>query len=62
MPNWVYNTMDISGKKKDLLAFVEKAGRGRQTGFVEDSQTWNEKTKSWDAIPEGERVIKEEFN
>ena len=62
MPNWVYNTMDISGKKDDLLAFVAKAGLEHQTGFVEDSQTWNEKTKSWDAIPEGERVIKEQFD
>jgi hypothetical protein len=50
--------MEVSGKREDLLAFNEKAGRGHDTGFVEDSQTWNEETKSWDKIPEGERVIK----
>lgn len=60
MPNWVYSTIDVSGKREDLLAFNEKAGLGHRSGWVETSQTWNEETKSWDKIPENERVIKDE--
>ena len=27
MPNWVYNGLEVSGSKEDILAFREKAGR-----------------------------------
>jgi hypothetical protein len=37
MPNWVYNTMNVSGSKETIAEFKELAGRKAPTGF--DSQT-----------------------
>ncbi len=31
MPNWVYNNITITGNKKDLLAFAEKASQQHET-------------------------------
>lgn len=37
MPNWVYNTLSVSGSKEKIAEFKELAGRKAPTGF--DSQT-----------------------
>lgn len=31
MPNWVYNSMSVSGSQKDLIAFRDKAGKSYKT-------------------------------
>jgi hypothetical protein len=37
MPNWVYNTLSVSGSKEKIAEFKELAGRKAPTGF--DSET-----------------------
>jgi hypothetical protein len=37
MPNWVYNTLSVSGSKETIAEFKELAGRKAPTGF--DSET-----------------------
>ena len=61
MPNWVYTSMSVAGKREDLLAFAEKAKQPHTSQWVQESKTWDETTKSWHTIPENERVIKEEL-
>lgn len=61
MPNWVYSSMSVAGKREDLLAFAEKAKQPHTSQWVQESKKWNETTKSWDEIPEDERVIQEEL-
>lgn len=48
MPNWVYNTMNVSGTKEDLIAFREKASKTRPDGLnTEDgSLTYTEGDKT----------------
>lgn len=36
MPNWVSNRMSVTGKRKDLLAFAEKASRRHKTYWKAD--------------------------
>jgi hypothetical protein len=36
MPNWVFNTMTVSGTKKDLIAFRDKARKLSPHGITED--------------------------
>lgn len=61
MPNWVYSSISVSGRKEDLLAFAEKAKKPHTSQWVEESKKWNEKKKEWELIPEELRVIKEEL-
>ena len=61
MPNWVYTSMSVAGKREDLLAFAKKAIAPHTSQWVQESKTWDETTKSWHTIPENERVIKEEL-
>jgi hypothetical protein len=42
MPNWVYNSMSVSGKPEDLLAFAEKAKRPHQTEWLSEGWIRNE--------------------
>ncbi len=36
MPNWVYTSMAVSGKKDDLLAFAKKASQQHTTYWKTD--------------------------
>ena len=38
MPNWVYNKVEISGSKTDLLEFANKAKQQHETNYLSD--TW----------------------
>jgi len=36
MPNWVYNSMNVSGTKEDIAAFRAKASKTAPSAFLED--------------------------
>ena len=42
MPNWVYNSMNVSGKAEAVKAFAEKASKPRPDGFDKDEVTYEE--------------------
>lgn len=42
MPNWVYNSVSVSGETKDLLAFAEKAKRPHTTQWLSPDWIRNE--------------------
>ena len=42
MPNWVFTSMSVSGKKEDLLAFAEKAKQPHQTEWLSEQWIRNE--------------------
>jgi len=42
MPNWVYNSMSVSGKSEDLLAFAEKARKPKITQWITPEWKRNE--------------------
>ena len=67
MPNWVYNSMSVSGSKEDIAKFKEFAGRPKPEGFdnetgkftYEEGETevfsfWNFIAPPQDAIESGE--------
>lgn len=39
MPNWVYNSMNVSGSKEDLIAFRDKAKKPRPDGMNSEDGT-----------------------
>lgn len=57
MPNWVYNSMSVSGKPEDLLAFAEKAKAPHNSQWVAETRKFDEATQKWVEIPESERQI-----
>jgi hypothetical protein len=42
MPNWVYNGLEVSGSKEDILAFKEKAGREVSLDWAEGAEVRKE--------------------
>lgn len=61
MPNWVYNSVEITGSKDDLLAFIEKAKQQHKTFWRSDKWiTMPDGTRK--EIPDEERVIVEELS
>jgi hypothetical protein len=46
MPNWVYNSVQISGTKEDLIAFRDKARKPAPSGFNSEDGTLTYSDKS----------------
>jgi len=57
MPNWVYNHLAVSGKKKDLLAFAEKARQPHESLWTTSEWTWDAEQGKRIETPESERKI-----
>jgi hypothetical protein len=62
MPNWVYNSMSVSGKTEDLLAFADKASKQYETQWLTPSWKWDEETQKNISIPEEERVVEKKLS
>lgn len=60
MPNWVYNSMSVSGTRKDLLAFAEKASQRHTTYWLTEPWVRNEDGTNT-RVPDEERKIEEEL-
>jgi hypothetical protein len=61
MPNWVYTTMEVTGKSEDIKKFVEKASTP-YTAFHKGIRTTNQDgTTSYDPDAFTEEVQKEKF-
>lgn len=56
MPNWVYTSMAVSGKKEDLLAFAEKASQQHETQWLSEGWIRNEDGTNT-KVPDEERKI-----
>jgi hypothetical protein len=62
MPNWVYNHLSVVGKKKDLLAFAEKARQEHETLWITSEWKFDEALGKNVKTPENERVITPEMS
>lgn len=49
MPNWVFNTLVVSGDKSELEAMVAHLNQPVTKHFPDTN--WNDETKSWDKTP-----------
>ena len=56
MPNWVYTSMAVSGKREDLLAFANKASQQHETQWLSEEWVRNEDGTNT-RIPAEERKI-----
>lgn len=56
MPNWVYTSMAVSGKKEDLLAFAKKASQQHETQWLSEGWIRNEDGTNT-KVPDEERKI-----
>lgn len=56
MPNWVYTSMAVSGKREDLLAFANKASQQHETQWLSEQWIRNEDGTNT-RIPDEERKI-----
>lgn len=64
MPNWVYNSMNISGNTSDVKEFIEKAKKPTPNGFDKDEITYeeNEGLSFWNFVaPPAEAVESGEY-
>lgn len=61
MPNWVYNVVNVNGKREDLDAFIEKASRQHETLWLTDKWKRNEDGTNTE-VPESERKIERELS
>lgn len=61
MPNWVYTSMAVSGKREDLLAFANKASQRHETQWLSPEWVRNEDGTNT-RIPEEERKIEIELS
>ena len=61
MPNWVYTSMAVSGKKDDLLAFAKKASQQHETQWLTEKWKRNEDGTNTE-VPEEERKIEIELS
>ena len=61
MPNWVYTSMAVSGKKEDLLAFAKKASQRHETQWLTEKWQRNEDGTT-KVIPDEERKIEIELS
>jgi len=69
MPNWVFNTVTVSGDKADVKAFVERAGRSytmkvqklTSDGFEWTEQEVNEPLSFWNFVRPEDSILDEYF-
>ena len=50
MPNWVFNSLAVSGEPADITAFREAIAKPYETHFPKTK--WNEDTKEWESTPD----------
>jgi hypothetical protein len=57
MPNWVYNTLTVSGDPDELKKFADKARQQHETRWLSEQWTWNEEVKANTKIEDKDRKI-----
>lgn len=61
MPNWVYNSMSVSGNTEDLIAFAKKAEQEHETQWLTEKWKRNEDGTNTE-VPEEERKVEIEMS
>lgn len=59
MPNWVYTSMAVSGKREDLLAFAKKASQRHTTYWLSEGWIRNEDGTNTKVAEEDRKIVEE---